>query len=190
MKPFEILTTVLLTGTMTFTGCSRQEEPDHFRYTVNDYPLQQGFMNDYGMTQGTTGYNFDVIIHSPGVSYNHDRHEFQGTGHVVYFQMFSSSATELANGTYQFSTGKASGAPSTFNVANFGMNVNFTEDTGTIVSGVSGVVKVSGAGDYRTIDFDCMTTTGENVAGHFNGYIPAYKVQYSLKYDLTNNSSD
>ena len=95
--------------------------------------------------------------------------------------MFSSSATELSPGTYQFSTDEAAGVPSTFNVANFGMNVNFSDETGTIVSSVSGTVKVSGTGEYRTFDFDCMTGTGEKVTGHFNGYVPAYDMRETKK---------
>lgn len=162
---------------LVFTGCTKEEEPDHFRYTVNDYPLEQGFIHNFGMQEGASGYNFDVTIHSQGISYNRDRHEFQGTGHVVFFQMFSSSATELAKGTYQFNNGETSGAPSTFNVANFGMQVNFSEETGTIVSAVSGTVKVSGTGEYRTFDFDCVTATGEKVSGHFNGYIPVFDMR-------------
>ena len=162
---------------LVFTGCTKEEEPDHFRYTVNDYPLQQGFIHNYGMTEGASGYNFDVTIHSQGISYNRDRHEFQGTGHVVFFQMFSSSATELAKGTYQFNSAEAAGAPSTFNVANFGMQINFADETGTIVSAVSGTVKVSGTGEYRTFDFDCVTATGEQVSGHFNGYVPLFDMR-------------
>ena len=176
MKPYEILVTVLLTIVLTLSGCNKPEEPDQFRYTVNEYLLQQGFIHNYGMPEGAGGYNFDVTIHSMGVSYNRDRHEFQGTGHLVFFQMFSSSATELASGTYQFSTGETDGAPLTFNVANFGMNVDFSEDTGVLVTAVSGVVKVSGTGEYRTFDFVCMTTTGEKVTGHYSGYIPAYNM--------------
>jgi len=181
MKPFNILATVLLTTALTFTGCTKEEEPDQFRYTVNEYPLQQGFIHNYGVQEGVTGYNFDLTIHSPGISYNRDRHEFQGTGHLVFFQMFSSSATELASGLYQFSAGETAGTPSTFNVANFGMGVSFSEGTGTLVTAVSGVVKVSGTGEYRTIDFNCMTTTGEKVTGHYNGFIPAYDMRSAGK---------
>jgi hypothetical protein len=183
MKPFEIPATVFLTVVLTFTGCSKPEEPDYFRYTVNDYPLQQGFIHNYGILKGATGFNFDVTIYSPGISYNRENHEFQGTGHVIFFQMFSSSATELASGTYQFSAGKTSGLPWTFNEANFGMNLNFSEETGTVVSAVSGTVKVSGTGEYRAFDFNCTTATGEKVTGHYNGYIPVYDLRNTLKPD-------
>lgn len=177
MKQNHSTATALLIAAFVFTACTKEEEPDHFRYTVNDYPLEQGFIHNYGMPEGGSGYNFDVTLYSSGVSYNRDRHELQGVGHVVFFQMFSSSATELAKGTYQFDTDEIPAAPSTFNVANFGMEVNFTEETGTIVSAVSGIVKVSGSGFYRTFDFDCMTATGEKVTGHFNGYVPAYDMR-------------
>ena len=182
MKPFEIPVTVLLTVVLMFTGCSKPEEPDHFRYTVNDYPLQQGFIHNYGIPKGATGFNFDVTLYSPGISYNHNNHEFQGSGHVIFFQMYSSSATELASGTYQFSTENSSGAPSTFNEANFGINVNFSEETGTIVSAVSGSVMVEGTGEYRTFNFNCTTATGEKVTGHYNGYIPVYDMRNSLEF--------
>ncbi len=165
---------------LILSGCSKPEKPDSFVYTVNEYPLDQGFIHNYGMPEGATGYNFDVTIHSLGVSYNRDRHEFLGTGHLVFFQMFTSSATELSSGTYQFSTDEA-GAPFTFNVANFGMNIDFTAETGTIVSAVSGTVKVSGSGDHRTFDFECITATGEKITGHFSGWIPAYDMRGSRK---------
>lgn len=165
---------------LIISGCSKPEKPDSFVYTVNEYPLDQGFIHNYGMPEGATGYNFDVTIHSLGVNYNRDRHEFLGTGHVIFFQMFSSSATELSGGTYRFSTDEA-GAPFTFNVANFGMNIDFTNETGTIVSAISGTVKVSGSGDHRTFDFDCMTATGEKITGHFSGWIPAYDMRGNRK---------
>lgn len=181
MKKNHLTAVAILLALFGFTGCTKEEEPDHFRYTVNDYPLEQGFIHNYGMPEGASGYNFDVTIHSQGVSYNRDRHEFQGTGHVVFFQMFSSSATELAKGTYKFNNGETAGAPSTFNAANFGMQVNFSEETGTIVSAVSGTVMVSGTGEYRTFDFDCITATGEKITGHFKGYIPVFDMRDAKK---------
>ena len=171
----------LLVAVAAFAGCTKEEEPDHFRYTVNDYPLQQGFIHNYGILEGATGYNFDVTLFSSGISYNRDRQEFQGFGNLVFFQMFSSSATELASGTYQFSTVENNGHPLTFNAANFGMNLNLSEETGTVVSAVSGVVRVSGTGENRTFDFECMTSTGEKITGHFNGYVPVYDMRFSSK---------
>jgi hypothetical protein len=180
MNRIAIMSFVLLGAAFIFSGCSKPEKPDSFVYTVNEYPLDQGFIHNYGMPEGATGYNFDVTIYSQGVTYIRDRHEFLGTGHLVYFQMFSSSATELSAGTYQFSTADA-GSPLTFNVANFGMSVDFTNETGTIVSAVSGTVRVSGSGDHRTFDFECMTATGEKITGHFSGWIPAYDMRGSRK---------
>jgi len=180
MNRIAIISFVLLGAAFIFSGCSKPEKPDSFVYTVNEYPLDQGFIHNYGMPEGATGYNFDVTIYSQGVTYIRDRHEFLGTGHLVYFQMFSSSATELSAGTYQFSTADA-GSPLTFNVANFGMSVDFTNETGTIVSAVSGTVRVSGSGDHRTFDFECMTATGEKITGHFSGWIPAYDMRGSRK---------
>ncbi len=176
MKKNSILTIVALVAAVLITGCSKPEEPNIFVYTVNEYPLFQGFIHNYGMPDGATGYNFDVTIHSSGVSYNRYLHEFQGVGHVVFFQMYSSSATELANGTYQFVTGESK-APATFDIANFGMNLDFGNETGTVVTAVSGVVKVSGSGDRRIFDFECMTSTGERITGHFSGWIPAYDMR-------------
>ncbi len=176
MKKNAILTIIVLAATLIIAGCTKPEEPDQFVYTVNEYPLEQGFIHNYGMPDGATGYNFDVTIHSSGVSYDRYRHEFLGKGHVVFFQMYSSSATELAGGTYRFVQG-GNKEPATFDIANFGMNIDFTEETGTIVSAVSGVVKVSGSGDKRVFDFECLTSTGEKITGHFSGWIPAFDMR-------------
>lgn len=178
MKKNVILTALVLAAALILTGCSKQEEPNRFVYTVNEYPLQQGFIHNYGMPDGAAGYNFDVTIFSNGISYNRDRHEFQGTGHVIFFEMFSSSATELSEGTYQFGADKS---PRTFDKANFGMNMNFGEETGTVVNAVSGVIKVSGSGENRVFDFECMTGTGEKVTGHFSGWLPAYDMRDTKK---------
>lgn len=80
MKKNSILTIVALVAAVLITGCSKPEEPNIFVYTVNEYPLFQGFIHNYGMPDGATGYNFDVTIHSSGVSYNRYLHEFQGLG--------------------------------------------------------------------------------------------------------------
>lgn len=180
MKQSRVFAAILLLGSIIGTsGCSKPEEPNHFRYTVNDYPLDQGFIHNFGLAEDATGYNFDVTLYSNGVSYNRDKHEFSGTGNVVFFQLYSSSATELAAGTYQFTT--ESKAPSTFNVANFGMTVNFTEQTGTIVNAVSGIVKVSIERDSYVLDFECLTATGEKVTGHWNRSLTTHDMREAKK---------
>ncbi|MCU0459626.1 MAG: hypothetical protein MUE37_11135 [Bacteroidales bacterium] len=176
MKKNAILTIVALVAAVLITGCSKPEEPNRFVYTVNEYPLVQGFIHNYGMPDGAAGYNFDATIHSSGVRYDRDRHEFRGAGHVVFFQMYSSSATELANGTYQFDSG-GDGLPATLDVANFGMNLDFEDETGTVVTAVSGIVKVSGSEHSRVFDFECMTSTGEKITGHFSGWIPVFDMR-------------
>lgn len=150
MKQFKVFAAIVLMASLFgISGCSKPEEPNHFRYTVNDYPLDQGFIHNYGLAEDATGYNFDVTLYSNGISYDRERHEFNGTGNVGFFQLYSSSATELTAGTYQFTAeGKE---PLTFDAANFGMTVNFAEQTGTIVNAVSGIVKVSIERDTQRI---------------------------------------
>lgn len=176
MKKYEVLAAIVLAGALIFPGCTKPEEPDQFVYTVNEYPLYQGFIHNYGMPEDGAGYNFDVTLFSSGVSYNRDRHEFQGQGHVVFFQMYSSSATELSAGTYQFNS-EGGKAPFTFDAANFGMHMDFSLETGTIVNAVSGVIKVSGPVSERVFDFECMTSTGEEITGHFSGWAPVYDMR-------------
>lgn len=178
MKKYQIISISVLVFVLAFTGCTKEEEPNHFRYTVNDYPLFQGFIHDYGMPEGATGYNFDVTLFSEGVSYNRDLHEFRGQGHVLFFQFYSSSATELANGTYQFAAGKS---PLTLDLANFGMQMNFENETGTIVTGASGSVQVSGKANERVFDFEFLTGTGEKITGHFNRTLPVYDMRDARK---------
>ena len=68
MNRIAIMSTILLGTALIFSGCSKPEKPDSFIYTVNEYPLDQGFIHNYGMPEGAAGYNFDVTIHSQGVT--------------------------------------------------------------------------------------------------------------------------
>jgi len=61
------------------------------------------------------------------------------------------------------------------------MTVNFTEQTGTIVNAVSGIVKVSIERDSYVLDFECLTATGEKVTGHWNRSLTTHDMREAKK---------
>ena len=77
------------------------------------YKLVGGMLENYGVCEDMLdeewahdGYNIDLTLISQGlqISNNYEEEDFQGKGHMVYFEMFTSNPDCLDSGKYSFST--------------------------------------------------------------------------------------
>src|SRR5512133_2663186 len=101
MKAEKFLTGIIICAVLGMTGCSKDKgEGNYFLYGGVEYPLNQGVMQFYGQLSEGAGYNFDISMFSSGIVYDSDVAALKGTGQAIYFEMFSSSASVLANGDY------------------------------------------------------------------------------------------
>lgn len=174
MKAGEILTGIIICAVLGITGCSKDKgEGNYFLYGGVEYPLNQGVMQFYGQLTEGAGYNFDVSIFSSGITYDSDVAELKGAGQAIYFEMFSSSASLLANGDYLFDM-LASESGLTFDKGNFGTDLNFDAQTGTIINIISGKVTVSKSGNEYELSFRGEIQGGETVTGHYKGILSYY----------------
>jgi len=174
MKAEKILTGLLICSLLGMAGCSKdKEEGNYFLYGGIEYPLNQGVMQYYGQLTEGAGYNFDVSLFSSGITFDEVEADLDGTGQAIYFEMFSSSATVLANGEYLFDM-LASENALTFDKGNFGTNLDFNAQTGEVINIISGKVTVSKSGNEYEFTFSGEIQGGATVTGHFKGSIPYY----------------
>ena len=174
MKAEKILTGMIICTVLVITGCSKdKEEGNYFIYDGVEYPLNAGVMQFYGQLSEGAGFNFDISLFSSDITFDSDLGGFDGTGHMMYFEMFSSAAAELANGDYIFDL-LASENPLTFDKGHFGMNLNFDIPNGFFFNIASGKVTVSGSGSEYEFSLDGFTLEGEAVTGHFKGVLSYY----------------
>lgn len=180
MKYNRILTVLFICATVGFTGCTKDKEKgNYFTYAGTEYQLIAGTMQYYGQLTDGAGYNFDISLFSSGVTFDLNTADLGGTGHAVYFEMFSSSDSGVSEGEYQFDF-LATESPLTFDEGYFGINLNFDTHTGAVIYITSGKVTVSKSGLGYDLTFDCQSIDGEPVSGHFKGILPNYDMT-SLK---------
>lgn len=167
MKRITILNAVaiiMLSATFVFTSCSSDDDDkttNYIEYNGEQDDLTKGTLEYYGMGEGT-GYNFDITLLSPNISWETET----GVGSGVYFELFSSSETELPSGTYTFSQTQN---PLTFDDGGFIFNFNIATEEGIDEDITDGTVKITNGGSTYTIEFNCTSTSGKTVKGHYSG---------------------
>ena len=91
--------------------------------------------------------------------------------------MYSTSTTELNNGTYVYDQ-YASEQALTFEYGFVVINYNFDNNSGDVDNDVaSGSVQVSKDGSTYTIDIDCIDEVGKSFTGHYVGLLKYYNYE-------------
>ncbi|MCE7044135.1 hypothetical protein [Dyadobacter sp. CY312] len=163
-------------------GCGNNDiEPKN--QVFNDgvsYELDKGAVIDYGRTDGATqGYSLNLYLMSPEISIlgkNGVPDSISGKGHLILFEMYSSTAKELAIGKYEFDA-TASTKEKSFGPARAIFNANYQTKTGDEYQIVSGYVIVSKRDNRYIIDFDCMDNRGKRMNGYYKGEIAYYNME-------------
>ena len=146
-------------------------------FTVDDteYSLSEGLTLEYG-GDATTGYNFDLYVYSSGIDVSGILDSgfagaggVAGTGEVLYFELWSTSATGLASGTYAISLSEA---PNTYTVSE--LAINFGESSLNVYEATAGTVNISKDGSTYSIDFDLTVTGGKAFTGNYTGTLPNF----------------
>ena len=159
---------------LLFTGCKKDDNSgptNHLNYSGSKHELTKGYLQNYGEEFSGDVYNFDLILCSSGITVTEDAGS--GVGNFLYFDMYSSSATELTAGSYTFST-SGSYTPSTFDEGEAGINYDIANEIGTRLSFVGGTVVIEKTGNIYTITIDCALPTAAKVTGYYKGELIYY----------------
>lgn len=151
-----------------FAACSKDDDDkkNHFKYDGNTYEMTSGVMLNWGQWWGE-GYNFDLYLFSEGINYN-GIWDITGTGHGIFFELYSPNENELAAGTYNYDP-EDEGDPFTFSWADFVIDYDIENETGTEIDIVGGTVKVEKSGSTYTITIDATAQGGKPVTGYYKG---------------------
>lgn len=156
------------------TGCSKDDDSgpsNYLTYSGIKYELSKGYLENYGEAWVDDVYNFDLTLCSSGITVTEDAHS--GVGNFFYFEMYSSSATELTPGTYTFSS-SGDETPSTFDEGLAGVNYDIANEIGTYLEFVGGTVIIEKTGNIYTITIDCALPSAAKVTGSYKGELIYY----------------
>jgi flagellin-like protein len=165
---------ILIAVTVVLAACKKDDDKisNHLKYNNTEYILTAGIIEYYGQwNESPASYNFDITLFSSGVSFNGD--DFSGEGHAIYFEMFSSSATELVPGTYSYDANETFNAL-TFDYGSVYIDYNLSTDTGLELSVTAGTVKIEKSGTTYKITVDCTVVGGHKVTGYYEGALTYY----------------
>lgn len=171
------------------TGCKKDDDKkngdgsisgNHFAYDGKQYPLAQGFLIYYGEWKGKSGiYDYDIVLASSGLIYNDTLEEFTGKGHVVYYELLTSSETELLPGTYNYDS-TAMDIPNSYQYAFFMINYDVDEDEAEVDKYIrEGSISVEKTGSNYNLIYNGKTEDEKNFTGKFIG--PLHFIDWSYK---------
>ncbi len=172
MKQFTIQLLISLLLILVTTACKKDEEEkgNHLNYKGITYNLDQGVLLYYGQWfDNPNSFNFDLTLLSSGIQYNEEEDEYTGKGHGIYFELFSSSETELIPGKYIFDQ-EESLEPNTFKEAGFVINFDTSTEIGDVEEDiVSGSITIKVDGSTYDFIIDCKDDSGNTLTATFKG---------------------
>jgi hypothetical protein len=147
---------------LMLVSCKKDKNEITSYFKINDitYELSRGTLENYGTDDWYDGYNFDLTLISDGIN-GDNYYDWTGSGKAIYFEMFSSSYTNLSDGEYEYDDVSDIPPTFTFDYSDFSTNWIDTATIHTWIPLVSGVVSIVRDGDTYSITL----TGGEDVYG-------------------------
>lgn len=145
---------------ISFSACKKDEEKpkeNELSYDGKTFGLSVGDLDYYGDYYSSGYFNFDVYLYS-------NTSDFPGQDNYIYFELFSSSATELVLGTYTFNG--TDYVANSFSYGEFNVEKDSFSAYGEITAGT---VKVAKSGTNYEFTINCDTDTGKKIIGYYKG---------------------
>lgn len=138
-------------------------------YDGNEYALDKGSLINYGGSGNS--FNFDITLGSPSLTLDQFG-DFDGTGEVVYFELWTDQQSGLKSGTYNFDA--SSRSDFTFTIADVGIGCNQNGTCTFEDAARTGSVTINKNGDSYDLIFNFTTNTGELITGNYNGSLRSF----------------
>ena len=99
--------------------------------------------------------------------------QFGGTGNGLIFELFTSSSTDISDGTYNF---ESTNAINTFDLGLVIMDYDWTTLKKSAIGAriTSGTVKIAKSGTNYEVTLDATVTGGSKVTAYYNGTLVKY----------------
>lgn len=172
MKTIKTILFGLFVLVLTF-GCDKDEDPvkdeektNSFIYQSLTHNLNSGHLDTWS-SEDTDEYSvFSIYLVSSDIQVGVSGQS--GTGDAMYFEMLSSSLTELSEGEYIFDETKSEFPMYCFESTMY-IGYDFDSGIGTHIDVISGKINISKIEEVYEITFDLKLENENNVSGYFKG---------------------
>jgi len=159
-----------------FIGCEKDDDTvvkeeketktNSFIYENTTYDLDSGHIDTWS-SEDTDDYAvFSIYLVSSEIQVSDSGQT--GTGDAMYFELLSSSLTELTVGKYTFDETMISTPMYCFESSTY-TNYNFTDGIGVNLDAVSGELNISKSENIYEIDFNLNLENDKIVTGYYKG---------------------
>jgi hypothetical protein len=174
---FKLMIAAIALSTL-FVACKKEDKVElknSFTFQSNTFDISKGFISNYGKSGAFNATNFDIYLTTSAIT--NTGGTVTGTGDAIYLDFNSSSATELASGTYTFDDLRDM---NTFSNAVVYINYNFTTFTGgeyILDDNSTGTIKVTKTGTTYEITYSFTVDNGKKVEGYYKGSLTSVAVK-------------
>jgi hypothetical protein len=131
--------------------------------------IKSSVMIDYGNYGGFNAYNFDIFLSTKDLVWNAQAEDFAGIGDLLYFELFTTDSTGLADGSYSQSNidfGKPNTFETGFYIINFNTSNSSLDDMLEVNSG--GLTSKRNGNEYEFV-IDVTLDSGKKLTGYYKG---------------------
>jgi hypothetical protein len=159
---------------MISVSCKKDEadKKSQIVYDGTEYELSKGYLVNYDSQESSGSYYFSLTLGSSEV--NLDNYgSMSGIGNGIFFDLYSTSATDLVEGIYTFD--KDTRNANTFNFGgvalNYDMSTLFNKSTSFAKRVISGTITVSKSETDYEISFEGTIEGGVAVTAYYKGLL-------------------
>ena len=174
---------ILFLGSCKKDDDNKSSSKNYMQLDDSEYELSKGVLENYGKDEGVDGYNLDLTLLSSGLKIVEEGGEvsdISGTGHSIYFDIYTSTSKKLDLGSYEYdSTG--TGELGTFAYGGCIADYNTETKEGVNLELSDGTLTVTKNDGVYEISIDCTAEDGTNVTGYYKGSLKYYNYDDNTK---------
>jgi hypothetical protein len=170
MKNLIKIFTGILVLSLALTGCKKDKDKvsNYLKVNGTTYALVEGVLENDGTSESWEGYNLYLTLLSDGFTVD-ENDDWTGSGKAILFELFSTSATSLPSGNYDYDDVTSPSPTFSFDGGFYVLNLVIPSG-GTMVDLVSGTLTVVKDGSSYDITLkNCEDEDGNTITAHFAG---------------------
>lgn len=174
---------------LLFLGCGKDDKDSNsstssFTYKSNTYSLAKGFTIGWGESNSSNVYTRELYLVSSGISCTSSSSDYviSGIGNSLYFNLYTSSESGIAAGTYTYNEYDTYPILNTFDFCEVDLNSDWdAETTGEWAEITEGTLTVEKSGTTYVINFDGYDSNSNRVTASYTGTLSNYNMSNNKK---------
>ncbi len=150
-----------------------------FTYKSKTYSLAKAFSIEWGESNASDVYTTELYIVSSGITCasSSSGYEISGKGNSLYFNIYSSSQSEIASGTYTYSESALQPLVNTFDYCEIDLGSDWDAETNDEWAEITeGTLTIEKSGATYVITFEGYDSNNNKVVASYTGMLSNFDV--------------